>query len=308
MKITDEKLFEKLKKRLRKSRENLTHELSSIFPRLTRFEEHVWEKVEEILLGADVGMTTTIKLVSNLKEKVKRGELKNPPEILEYLKGELITILRKEEEVLFKDNQLNVFLIVGVNGTGKTTTIAKMAHQVKQKNLKPILCASDTFRAAAIEQLQVWAKKLDIECVCHKRGANPSAVAFDAVHAALARKANVLLIDTAGRLHTYLNLMEELKKVKRIIEREAPKANLKTLLVVDATTGHNGITQAKVFQETLGIDGIILTKLDGTARGGIVIAIQDELKIPIKLIGIGEGLEDLREFNPDEFTEALLSE
>ncbi|MDP3013848.1 MAG: signal recognition particle-docking protein FtsY [Candidatus Subteraquimicrobiales bacterium] len=307
MKLSNEEWLEKLKKKLKKSRENLTQHLSFLISRVSTFEEHTWENVEEVLIKADVGVSTTIKLVSKLKEKVKTGELTTPQEIFECLKKELATSLKREKGSFYNKNNLNILLIVGVNGTGKTTTIAKMAHQAKQDGLKPVLCVSDTFRAAAIEQLGSWADKLGVDCISQKRGSDPSAVVFDAVHAALSRKADLLLIDTAGRLHTYLNLMEELKKTKRIIKREAPKATLKTLLVIDATTGHNGVAQAKTFHEILGIDGIILTKLDGTAKGGIVVTIQNELEIPIEFIGIGEGLDDLREFNPDEFTEALLS-
>ncbi len=299
--------LKRLKTGLRRSREKLTDQLFDIFLRTTIPGEKVWDDIEEVLIQADVGIKATLKIVQDLRERVEIERIQDPLQILGLLKEELIRILGDSKEPLLLANKLNVLIIVGVNGVGKTTAIAKIAHRAMKGGLKVLLAAADTFRAAAIEQLEIWGERVRAPVLKHQRGSDPAAVVYDSIHASQARGVNVLLIDTAGRLHTYVNLMEELKKIKRIAAREAPKSNIKTLLVIDATTGQNGIAQAKLFDEALKIDGIILTKLDGTAKGGIVVTIADELRIPINLIGVGERLEDLCEFNANEFVEALLS-
>ncbi|MBI4744246.1 MAG: signal recognition particle-docking protein FtsY, partial [Actinobacteria bacterium] len=267
-----------------------------------------WESIEEILLSADVGVSATLKIIDNLKDKAKKEGIKEPSELLTLIQKELMNILSfNSASSQLKENGLAVIIIVGVNGVGKTTTIGKIAHQLVSANKKVLIAAADTFRAAAIEQLEVWGERVGVEVIKHQRKADPAAVVYDAVHAAKARDIDVLLIDTAGRLHTHVNLMEELKKVKRVAEREAGDAIIETFLVLDATTGQNGLSQAKLFNEALNIDGLVLTKLDGTARGGIVVAIVDELRIPVKLVGVGEGMEDLHEFYPEDFVEALLA-
>ncbi|MEW6189536.1 MAG: signal recognition particle-docking protein FtsY [Actinomycetota bacterium] len=299
--------LKRLKTGLRKSREKLTDQLSDIFSRTTISGEKVWDDLEEVLIQADVGINATLKIVQDLRERVEVKRIRDPLQILGLLKEKLTHILDDSKEPLLLANKLNVLIIVGVNGVGKTTAIAKIAHRAMKGGFKVLLAAADTFRAAAIEQLEIWGERVGAPVLKHQKGSDPAAVVYDSIHASRAREVNVLLIDTAGRLHTYVNLMEELKKIKRIATREAPEANIKTLLVIDATTGQNGIAQARLFDEALKIDGIILTKLDGTAKGGIVIAIADELRIPIKLIGVGERLEDLCEFDASEFVEALLS-
>jgi len=299
-------LFQKLKDGLNKTRESFVGKISKLFSIFKKIDDEFWDELEEIMIAADVGVTTTEKLLDNLKDKVKKEKIKEPPEVLEALKEDLAEIMRgKGGELAKNEDGVTVIMAVGVNGTGKTTSIAKLAHRLKGEGHKVLLAAADTFRAAAIDQLQIWASRLGVELIKHKDGADPAAVCFDALSAAKARHSDYCIIDTAGRLHSKANLMEELRKVRKVIAREVPGAPHETLLVLDATTGQNALLQAKTFTELIDVSGIVLTKLDGTAKGGIVIAIADELSIPVKFIGLGEKLEDLRVFEPMDFLNAL---
>ncbi len=264
------------------------------------------DELEEALVAADTGVQTASTVLADLTERFKRNELSTPAQVRVRLKQVLAEILSSTSAPFSVTSSPSTVLVVGVNGAGKTTTIGKLAHRLQQEGRKVMLAAADTFRAAAAEQLSIWGERAGIPVIKHKEGADPGAVVFDAISAAKARAADVLIVDTAGRLHTKSNLMEELKKIKRIMSRELPGAPQEVLLVLDATTGQNALVQAKMFQETVGVTGIVLTKLDGTAKGGIVFAISKELAIPVKFIGIGEAMEDLREFSPREFVEALL--
>jgi len=247
-------------------------------------------------------------LIENVQQSLKRGELQDPEKIKDFIKGEIFTILKRGEKLLhidFSQTRPFVMMVVGVNGGGKTTTIGKIAYQYSSQGKKVLIGAADTFRAAAIEQIEIWARRAKADLIKQSKGSDPSAVAFDSIHAAKARDVDLVFIDTAGRLHTKVNLMEELKKIKRIVGREHLGAPHEVLLVLDATTGQNAISQARLFHEAVGVTGIALTKLDGTAKGGIIVGITEELKIPIRYIGIGEGVDDLREFNATEFVQAL---
>lgn len=264
------------------------------------------DELQEALVAADTGVQTASTVLADLTERFKRNELSTPAQVRVRLKQILAEILSSTSTPFSVTSSPSTVLVVGVNGAGKTTTIGKLAHRLQQEGKKVMLAAADTFRAAAAEQLSIWGERAGIPVIKHKEGADPGAVVFDAISAAKARAADVLIVDTAGRLHTKSNLMEELKKVKRIMSRELPGAPQEVLLVLDATTGQNALVQAKMFQEAVGVTGIVLTKLDGTAKGGIVFAISKELAIPVKFIGIGEAMEDLRAFDPKEFVEALL--
>ena len=278
-------------------------------------DESIFDELEEILFTADLGVKTATAMLEALRAKVTRKEAGNPDALQQILKDDLRTRLgEKPPPPTFVDSGTKpyVVMMVGVNGVGKTTTIGKLAKQISDGRLGPsgrklILGAGDTFRAAAAEQLEIWGQRVGVDVISNKEGTDPSAVAFDAAKAAVARGADILILDTAGRLHTKTNLMEELKKVKRVVGREIPGAPHEVLLVVDATTGQNALNQAKEFHAGIGVNGVVLTKLDGTAKGGIVVAIRDELKIPIRFIGIGEGVEDLRVFDPDAFVDALFA-
>lgn len=299
--------FHRLKKGLAKSRENIVGQISSLLSLHGTIDEELWEDIEAILIQADIGIQSTMRIIDNLRGRAAAERITESEQLIDILKEELVDILRSETpKALASKATRHIYLIVGVNGTGKTTTIAKLARNFTKSGKSVLLGAADTFRAAAVEQLTIWANRLGVDIIKHERGSDPAAVVYDAVHAAHARSCEFLLIDTAGRLHTYVNLMEELKKIKRIAEREKGDAEVITLLVIDATTGQNGIAQARLFDEALAVDGIVLTKLDGTAKGGIVLAIQDELKIPIYFVGVGEGMDDLQEFKPEEFVEALV--
>lgn len=297
--------FGRLVDGLRRSRENFAANVDRIFALHPKVDEEFWTEVEEGLIQADVGVEATMRVIDALRERAERELISESSELIGILKDELVRALGEPGRPPMGE-ELVVYLVVGVNGTGKTTTIAKLANLHKLQGRKVLLGAADTFRAAAIEQLDVWAERLDVVVVKHERGSDPAAVVYDAVHAARARGVRSLIIDTAGRLHTYVNLMEELKKIKRIAQREGGGAPVHTLLVIDATTGQNGIAQARLFNEALEVNGIALTKLDGTAKGGIAVAIEEELGIPIEYIGIGERMEDLQEFNPTAFVEALI--
>ncbi len=297
----------RFKKGLQKTRQNLSGRLESLIKHTDRIDDDFWEEVEEILIQADVGVNTSLELVNKVQNEVKRQKLQEPEQVLELIRQEAANMLNLEEssELCLSETSPTIILVVGVNGAGKTTSIAKLAYQFKQQNKRVLLAAGDTFRAAAIDQLQIWADRVGVDLIKHQEGADPGAVVFDALNAARARKADFLIIDTAGRLQNKTNLMKEIGKVRKIIEREIPGAPHEVLLVLDATTGQNAISQAKVFTEATGVSGIILTKLDGTAKGGIVLAIARELKIPVKFIGIGEGMEDLKPFAADVFAAAL---
>ncbi|MGB4302666.1 MAG: signal recognition particle-docking protein FtsY, partial [Syntrophomonadaceae bacterium] len=295
------------KRGLQKTRQNLSGRLESLIVRAKRIDDDFWEELEEILIQADVGVNTSLALVEKVQYAVKKQKLQEPEQVLELIRQEVVNFLTLEEssELCLNSSGPSVILVVGVNGAGKTTSIAKLAHQFKQEHKRVLLAAGDTFRAAAIDQLQIWADRIGVDIIKHQEGADPGAVVYDAMNAAQARRADILIIDTAGRLQNKTNLMKEIGKVRKIIEREMPGAPHEVLLVVDATTGQNAISQARLFAEATGVSGIILTKLDGTAKGGIVLAIAHELKIPVKFIGIGEGMEDLRPFAADMFAAAL---
>ncbi|ADQ14798.1 signal recognition particle-docking protein FtsY [Halanaerobium hydrogeniformans] len=301
--------LERLKDGLKKTKEGFVNKVSNIFTGRTNIDDELFEELEEVLIQADVGVKTTFALIEKLKEDIKEEDIKEPEELMKYFQAELKAMLQNEEGTFNFDKDLNIIMVVGVNGAGKTTTIAKVAGRYKDQGKKVMLAAGDTFRAGAIEQLQIWGDRLGVNVIAQKEGSDAAAVAYDAVQSAKARDVDLLIVDTAGRLHTQKNLMEELKKVKRVIDREAESANaqVEVLLVLDATTGQNAISQAKLFNEAVDVDGIALTKLDGTAKGGIVIAVKNELQIPIKLIGVGEAAEDLQNFDPEEFIEALFS-
>ena len=290
---------------LAKTRKNLGDRIGSLVLG-EKIEGSFLDELEEALIASDVGMKTASLVLTDLKERSKRNELSSPVQVRERLKQVLFEILAERPASLSLTGAPSVILVVGVNGTGKTTTIGKLAHRLKGEGKKVMLAAADTFRAAAAEQLMIWGERNGVPVIKHKEGADPGAVAFDAIAAAKARGMDVLIVDTAGRLHTKSNLMEELKKVQRIIARELPGAPQETLFVLDATTGQNAFAQAKTFHQEIGVTGIVLTKLDGTPKGGIVFAINKELGLPVKFIGIGEGIEDLKDFDPREFVEALL--
>ncbi len=298
-------LFDKLKQGLQKTRKGITEQIDKVLVSFGKIDDDLFEELEEILISADVGIDTTLKIIEDLKRKVKEKKIINPMDVKELLREELSEILIDDESFLKLDTSPSVIVVIGVNGVGKTTSIGKISNLLKKKGKKVLLAAGDTFRAAAIDQLEIWSNRVGVEIIKHKEGADPAAVIYDAVQSAKAKNVDVLICDTAGRLHTKKNLMEELKKISRIIDRELPNANRETLLVLDATTGQNAISQAKTFSESAELTGLVLTKLDGTAKGGIVIAIKEELDVPVKLIGVGEGIEDLQNFDPKDFVEAL---
>lgn len=271
-----------------------------------KIDEAFLDELEEVLISSDAGAQTASAVLADLKERFQRNELSSPAQVRERLKQILFEILSSHFSPFSPTSSPYTILMIGVNGTGKTTTIGKLAYRLRNEGKSVILAAADTFRAAASEQLSIWGARAGIPVIKHREGADPGAVVFDAISAARARAADVLIVDTAGRMHTKSNLMEELKKVKRIMSRELPGAPHEVLLVLDANTGQNALVQAKMFNEALGITGIVLTKLDGTAKGGIVFAISRELSIPVKFVGIGEEIDDLRDFDPKEFVEALL--
>lgn len=278
--------------------------------RRTALDDDFWDDLEESLIVADVGAITTMELLDTLRDRVSDEGLKEPSGVRALLREEMTARLRKSGAgtALTTEDVDTAVLIVGVNGAGKTTTIAKLAHTAKANGQEVILAAADTFRAGAIEQLQIWGERVGVDVIAHQAGGDPGAVAFDAMEAARARNANMVIIDTAGRLHTQTNLMDELKKIRGVIARQAGDFDQRVLLVIDGTTGQNGLMQARSFTEAVKCDGVILTKLDGTARGGIVLAIARELGLPVLFIGTGETLEDLAVFDPDEFVDALLPE
>lgn len=292
--------FDKLKEGLSKTRNAIFDGLFGV----ERIDDDFYDEIEEAMIVADIGVRTTQKLMEMLKTGVTENKLKTKDEAKEYLIKCFADIMRPDSE--FIGDEPAVVLIIGVNGVGKTTSIGKLAHIYKQKGRKVILAAADTFRAAAAEQLTVWADRNDVPIVKHNEGADPAAVVFDAIAKYKAKNMDMLICDTAGRLHNKVNLMKELNKIRRVIERELPDTKCEVLLVIDATTGQNAIVQAKAFGEATGLTGIIITKLDGTARGGVALAVKEELGIPVRFIGVGEGIEDMQEFVPEEFAKALI--
>ncbi|MBQ2840417.1 MAG: signal recognition particle-docking protein FtsY [Oscillospiraceae bacterium] len=300
-------LFDKIKKGLAKTRESVGGHIGSVIRSFSSNRDEMIDELEETLIMADLGVSTAMKICETLRERIKEKKLKSDDEIMAELKGIILEILSGNAETTESSAQ-SVILIVGVNGVGKTTSIGKLASRFVSEGKKVILAAGDTFRAAAGEQLDIWAKRSGAEIIRHSEGADPAAVVFDAANAARARKADVLICDTAGRLHNNANLMNELAKIRRVLERELPDAKIDSYLVLDATTGQNALIQAKKFNEVANLSGIILTKLDGTAKGGIVISIADEMKLPIKYIGVGEGVDDLTEFDAVSFVDALFEQ
>ncbi|MGE5654926.1 MAG: signal recognition particle-docking protein FtsY [Bacillota bacterium] len=301
--------FDKLKESLAKTKQNLVEKIDTVISSFHKIDDDLFDELEEALITADVGVVTAGKLIEGLRNRVKKERVSDPAQVRRLLEQLMAEIMGNESPSLnLEDGRLNVILVVGVNGVGKTTTIGKLAGRFRNEGKKVFLAAGDTFRAAAIDQLDVWANRAGAEIIKHQEGSDPAAVVFDAVAAARARRADLLIVDTAGRLHTKSNLMEELKKVRRILEREIPGAPHETLLVLDATTGQNAVNQAALFGEAAGVSGIVLTKLDGTAKGGIILAISDQLKIPVKLVGLGEKIDDMRDFEPGEFVHALFAE
>ena len=299
--------FAKLKEGLTKTRENFVEKIEVVFTGRKKIDEELYEELEEVLISSDIGVTTSFELVERLRKEVKIQKIFEPSELTQVLQELITELLGKEETLNLAKQGPSVILVVGVNGVGKTTTIGKLANRLKKDGKRVIMAAGDTFRAAAIDQLEVWGERSGIEIIKHQEGADPAAVAYDAVQAAKSRDIDVVIVDTAGRLHNKVNLMEELRKIKRVIEREIPGAPHEVLLVLDATTGQNALQQAKTFQEVAGVTGIVLTKLDGTAKGGVVLGILGETQIPVKWIGIGEGIDDLRPFVPKDFAAALFN-
>ena len=299
------KLFNKLKDGLSKTRDGLTDKINEVLKLAITIDDDLYEELEEVLIMADIGMDTTVEIIDRLKDKIRKEKINEVemvyPALKEVIKDMLLDGVEKEED----NGEKKVLLVIGVNGVGKTTSIGKLAAKNKEEGKKVLLAAADTFRAAAIDQLEVWSQRANVDLVKHEEGSDPAAVVFDAIQAAKARNADILICDTAGRLHNKKNLMNELSKINRIIDREFSEAKKETLLVLDGTTGQNAIIQAKQFMEACPIDGIILTKLDGTAKGGVVISIKQTLNIPVRYIGVGEGIDDLQEFDAESFAEAL---
>ena len=297
--------FARLKEGLDKTRRNIMDGVDSVLGSFTKIDEDLFEELEEALIMADLGVQTTMEIVNRLRNRVKKEHATDPSLVKGMLIEEITEMLSEGAEEEENLPAPTVMLVIGVNGVGKTTTIGKLAHSFKKDGKAVLLAAADTFRAAAIDQLEIWGERAGIEVIKHEENSDPAAVVFDAVHAARNKKADLLICDTAGRLHNKKNLMEELRKIARVIEREYPDANREVYLVLDATTGQNALQQARLFQEVADITGIILTKLDGTAKGGIVVAIKSELKIPVRYIGVGEGIDDLQKFNAADFAKAL---
>ncbi len=296
--------FEKLKKGLAKTKNALFKPFADLFKSLRRIDEDLMEELEEILICADVGAATTEMILDRLREEIKEKKLKDSDEVKGALKQIMLEMIGEGGTINYGEG-ITVILIIGVNGVGKTTSIGKIAYSLKKAHKKVVVAAADTFRAAAIDQLQVWTERAGVDLIKHTEGSDPAAVVFDAINAAKKRNADVLIIDTAGRLHNKKNLMNELAKIDRVISRELPDSNRETLLVLDSTTGQNAVNQAKEFKNSANITGLILTKLDGTAKGGIVFSIKNELDIPVKFIGVGEQIDDMEIFNAQEFIDAL---
>lgn len=299
-------LFDKLKETLSKTKESVNSKIEDVIKAFKTVDEDLYEELEEVLIMSDLGVNTSTEIIERLRTRVKEKRISDSVEVKEELRQILVEILSEGENNLKLSGQPAVIMVIGVNGVGKTTSIGKLAYRYRQMGKKVVIAAADTFRAAAIEQLEVWAQRADAEIIRQMEGSDPAAVIFDAISAAKKRGADILLCDTAGRLHNKKNLMDELKKIYRIIDKELPESSKEVLLVLDATTGQNAVYQAQQFKETADITGIILTKLDGTAKGGIVFAVKNEYDIPVKLIGLGEKAEDIDEFNAVEFVNAII--
>ena len=297
--------FGKIFDGLKKTRDTLSGAVDSIVASFTKVDEELFEELEEALIMADLGMNTSLAICDMLRKKVKEEKITDPNEVKDALRAVMADILRDSEGIKMSTKP-SIIVMIGVNGAGKTTTIGKMSLRYKNEGKKVILGAADTFRAAAIEQLGVWADRADVEMIRQNEGSDPAAVVFDTISAAKSRDADLIICDTAGRLHNKKNLMDELNKISRVIDRELPDADRETLLVLDATTGQNALNQAKEFSAAAGITGIVLTKLDGTAKGGVVLAIKQELGIPVKMVGVGEGIDDLLPFDADEFVAGII--
>lgn len=300
--------FEKLKSGLTKTRESISKQVNNVFSVFVKVDEELFENLEEALIIADIGVETSEYIIETLRENVKKKHITDGNIVKEELKEIISGILEETDSAMKLSTVPSVILVIGVNGVGKTTSIGKIASHYKEQGKKVLLAAADTFRAAAIDQLDIWAQRSGCDIIKHQENSDPAAVVFDACAAAKARGADVLICDTAGRLHNKKNLMAELAKINRVIERELPGCDKETLLVLDATTGQNAVSQAKLFSEAANITGIVLTKLDGTAKGGIVISIAKEQNLPVKFVGVGEGIDDLQEFNPSDFAKALFEE
>lgn len=304
-----ESFFEKLKKGLDKTRKDISNKIEGIISSYTKIDDELFDDLEEVLITADVGVKTTMELIDNLKSRIKEEKVSDPQLVKDLLKEETKKLMKES----VKDNELilepfpAVILVVGVNGVGKTTTIGKLSYNFRNQGKKVLMAAGDTFRAAAIEQLEEWGNRANVDVISHSEGSDPAAVIYDGIQAAKARNSDLLICDTAGRLHNKSNLMNELNKIFRVVEKEYGEATKEVLLVLDATTGQNAINQAKVFKEVANISGVVLTKLDGTAKGGVIIALQAELGLPVKLVGVGEGIDDLQPFNAEEFVEEIFN-
>jgi len=299
--------FEKLKQGLEKTKNAIFKQVNTLFKKFVKVDEDLLEELEELLIMADVGVTSTEEIIEQLRDTIKEKRISDPEECRKELCN-ILTGMIGEGEPLNLSTAPSIILVIGVNGVGKTTSIAKIAHRLKEQHKTVLLAAADTFRAAAIDQLQIWADRVGVDLIKHTEGSDPAAVVFDAVNAAKKRGTDVLIIDTAGRLHNKKNLMDELSKINRVIDREMPNAARETLLVLDATTGQNAVSQAKEFKTAANITGLILTKLDGTAKGGIVFSIKKELDIPVKFVGVGEKYDDMQEFVARDFVDALFTE
>ena len=306
--MAEEKMgfFKRLVAGLNKTRDNIVSGMDSIFHGFSKIDEDFYEELEEVLIMGDLGVKATYAILDDLRKKVKEQHIKEPIECRQLLIDSIKEQMDVGETAYEFENQTSVVLVIGVNGVGKTTTIGKLAGKLRGQGKKVVLAAADTFRAAAGEQLKEWAHRSDADLIGGQEGADPAAIVYDAVAAAKARKADVLLVDTAGRLHNKKNLMTELAKIRKVIGRELPDVPVEVLLVLDATTGQNAIAQAKVFGENCGLTGVVLTKLDGTAKGGVSVAVKDELGLPVRFVGVGEGIDDLQPFDADDFAKALL--
>ncbi len=300
--------FDKLKAGLKKTSEAITNQVNNVFSTFVKVDEELFESLEEALIMADLGVETSTYIIDELRDRVKHNHINDGNEVKNELQNVIADILNEQDTKMHLDTTPSVILVIGVNGVGKTTSIGKLATHYKNQGKKVLLAAADTFRAAAIDQLDIWAQRSGCDIIKHQENSDPAAVVFDACAAAKARGTDVLICDTAGRLHNKKNLMAELEKISRVIGRELPGASRETLLVLDATTGQNAVSQAKLFSEAADITGIILTKLDGTAKGGIIIAISREQNMPVKFVGVGEGIDDLQEFDPNDFARAVFEQ
>lgn len=298
--------FSKFKQSLEKTRNSIDEKINNVFSNFRKVDEDLLEELEEILIMSDFGMETSVNIIEKLRNKIKREKLEDEESVKEALKNIIKEILNSQEADLILDSKPAIILVVGVNGVGKTTTIGKLANKLTKQGKKVVLAAADTFRAAAVEQLEIWARRSNSIIVKKEEGSDPASVVFEAIRKAKEENADVLICDTAGRLHNKKYLMDELAKIKKVIEKEFPDTKKETLMVLDAETGQNAISQVKAFKETTDITGIVLTKLDGTAKGGVVVGIVDENKVPVKFIGIGEQIDDLEEFDSDEFLNAII--